>query len=140
MNKWKEYICVVFFGGAGYSTLEIFWRGYTHWTMALTGGAGLLCIYGMAALLQECGFFQKCLVGCLMLTTLELAVGTVVNLRLGWHVWDYSSQPWNLFGQICPLYCLFWFFLCMLLVPLCAWLRAFLRRPPPKTLSAAEAE
>jgi|GEM_PF-3890739 len=29
----------VFLSGGGiYSALEILWRGYTHWTMAVTGG------------------------------------------------------------------------------------------------------
>lgn len=140
MEKWKEFVSVAMCGGVGYAGLEICWRGYTHWTMALTGGVGLLCIYIMAELLRECSFIQKCLIGCLLLTTLELAVGAVVNLRMGWHVWDYSSQPGNLLGQICPLYSIYWFFLCMLLLPLCAWLRGMLRRPQSAALSPAEAE
>lgn len=140
MEKSKEYFFVALFGGVGYGTLEICWRGYTHWTMALTGGVGLLCVYIMAGLLQKCGFWQKCIVGCLLLTTLELAVGAVVNLRMGWHVWDYSGQPGNLLGQICPLYTIYWFLLCMVLMPLCTWMRAVLRRPPPKPFAPAEAE
>lgn len=140
MDKWKEYFCVVLCGALGYSTLEICWRGYTHWTMALTGGVGLLCVYIMSGLLEGCGFLQKCLIGCLLLTTLELSVGALVNLRMGWRVWDYSSQPGNLLGQICPLYSIFWFFLCMLLIPLCTWLRCALRRPPSKSFSPIEVE
>ena len=29
-------------GAAGYAALELLWRGRTHWTMALTGGAVLV--------------------------------------------------------------------------------------------------
>ena len=38
----------------------------------------------------------------------ELAAGVAVNLVLGWHVWDYSAQPLNLFGQICPRFSFYW--------------------------------
>jgi len=132
--KLKEYFLVPLFGGIGYSTLEILWRGYTHWTMALTGGIGLLVLYIVAGLTQW-GFWKKCFNSCLCLTCLELMVGTVVNLYMNWHVWDYSDQPGNLFGQICPLYTVFWFFLCLLLVPVCSWIRLFLY-PPRKPLPA----
>lgn len=36
-----------FFGGLLYSFIEILWRGHTHWTMGLTGGAALLGIYAV---------------------------------------------------------------------------------------------
>lgn len=132
MNKIREYTLVAIFGAAGYFLLEIFWRGYSHWTMALAGGVGLAGIYFMDAMLRSCGLFQKCAVGCILLTGLELAAGVVVNLVLGWHVWDYSRQPGNLLGQICPLYSLYWFLLCLALIPLCGWIRRELSVRPSR--------
>ncbi|MEI3504505.1 MAG: hypothetical protein V8Q42_12985 [Anaerovoracaceae bacterium] len=32
-------------GATGYSVIEYLFRGYTHWSMALTGGACLLVFY-----------------------------------------------------------------------------------------------
>lgn len=126
MAKWKEYFYIMLCGGAGYSLLEILWRGYTHWTMTLTGGAALLCIYAMLDFFSQGTLLQKCLLGSVMITTLELMVGTLVNLYFEWHVWDYSTMPWNFFGQICLQYTAYWFLLCLLLVPLCPLLRRFL--------------
>lgn len=42
-------------------------------------------------------------------TTVEYFTGVLVNLRLGWNVWNYADRPLNVLGQICPLYSLFWF-------------------------------
>ena len=31
----------------------------------------------------------------------EFITGIIVNKWLGWGVWDYSDEPFHLFGQIC---------------------------------------
>ena len=46
----------------------------------------------------------------------ELFTGCIVNLWLGWGVWDYSSLPMNLRGQICLPYCLLFLPLCLLAI------------------------
>ncbi len=94
-------------GAAGYSCCEIIWRGHTHWTMTLTGG---LCLLGIHLINQNSrgGFLRKTLEGTALITGLEFAVGCIVNRMLGWGVWDYSSLPLNIMGQICPQYILLW--------------------------------
>lgn len=47
-----------------------------------------------------------------LITAAEFATGLVVNLLLGWQVWDYSAEPANLLGQICLRYSFYWFCLC----------------------------
>ena len=47
----------------------------------------------------------------LVVTVLELIAGLIVNIGLGWGVWDYSRTPYNFYGQICLLYTNLWFFL-----------------------------
>jgi len=37
----------------------------------------------------------------------------LVNMRLGWGVWDYSEMPGNVLGQICPTFSAIWFVLCL---------------------------
>ena len=107
----REYLLVFGVGGIGYSAIEILWRGRTHWTMALTGGACLSGLYAMAK--KESGPMWKfCLHGSCLITAAEFAVGLIVNRKLKWNVWDYSKVPLNLMGQICPLYSFFWFLLC----------------------------
>lgn len=50
----------------------------------------------------------KCVVGSAVITTVEFAVGMVVNVKLKLNVWDYTNMRFNLFGQICPFYSLLW--------------------------------
>lgn len=123
MRKSLEYGVVYTVGAAGYTLVEIMWRGYSHWTMALTGGACLALIYLNESKHHTEPLWKRCLVGSLIITNLEFAVGFVVNMLLHWHVWDYSNQALNLFGQVCVLYSVLWFLLCVPAAKLCAALR-----------------
>ena len=117
-----EFLFVYVLGALGYGTLEMLWRGRTHWTMLLTGGLCFLLIYLCAARLHA-ALWQKCLLSAAMVTTAELLVGLLVNRVLGWGVWDYSALPMNLGGQICLLYSLYWLALSLPAVLLCTRLR-----------------
>lgn len=103
-------------GATGYSTIEYIFRGYTHWSMALTGGACLLAFYYYAKDHKQSSMLAKAAVGACIITAYEFCVGAVVNLWYGWHVWDYSAQPGNILGQICPLFTFAWFAICMALL------------------------
>ncbi len=105
-------------GGVGYAALEIFWRGYTHWTMMLTGGLVFLGLELLDCRLSRYGVVPSCLAGAAWVTLTELLVGLCVNRALSMQVWDYSDEWGNLFGQICPRYMVFWFLLCGLAMPL----------------------
>lgn len=110
-------------GALGYALLELLWRGYTHWTMVVTGGVCFLIIYKTNLKLNKKSILLKSFIGAGVVTSIELIVGSIVNLELKWNVWDYSSQPLNFLGQICALYSLFWFALCFPLSPLCKLIR-----------------
>lgn len=43
-----------------------------------------------------------------MSTVLEFFTGVLVNIILGWNVWDYSNLKWNLCSQIAPQFVLLW--------------------------------
>ncbi|NLB80074.1 MAG: hypothetical protein GX800_00320 [Clostridiaceae bacterium] len=118
-KKIKEIILIYFIGATGYALLEILWRGYTHWTMAVTGGLCFLIIYKADTKLANRNIITKCTIYALIVTCAELIVGTVVNLRLKWNVWDYSSLPYNYLGQICIVYSALWFALGFPLSSLC---------------------
>jgi uncharacterized membrane protein len=45
-------------------------------------------------------FQWQCLIGAFIITVLEFISGYIVNIKLGWNVWDYSDRPFNLMGQI----------------------------------------
>lgn len=105
-------ILIFILGGAAYGLLETLFRGYTHWTMVLTGGACVLTIYVLSDRLLSMNLISAAMGGALIITAYEFFVGIIVNLRLEWNVWDYSSIPGNVLGQICPMFTLAWFILC----------------------------
>lgn len=102
-----EFFSIFIFGGIGYGSLELAWRGYTHWTMLLTGGLCCVLIQLLSTRMREC-LWKTWIMCAAAITTVEFVVGCVVNLKLGWNVWDYSSARGNLMGQICPQFFLCW--------------------------------
>lgn len=106
------------FGAIAYGLVEVIVRGYTHWTMLLAGGA-VMALFCHINKTESLNIFLKCLIGAFVITSIELAFGLVVNIRLGWNVWDYSDKPFNLFGQICPYFSIGWFFISILGFRLC---------------------
>ena len=107
MRIWQNLI-IGAAGGLLYVCVELLYRGRSHLSMFLVGGVcfwaiGMLdrAVPGMQLLLQA-------LTGAALITALELGSGLIVNVRLGLHVWDYSSCPMNYMGQICLPYSLLW--------------------------------
>ena len=127
-RKLREYSAVYLTGSLGYSLIELLWRGFTHWTMALTGGVCFLLLYLVNRRHPHENLLVKCLRGTYLITAIEFMVGCVVNLLLDWKVWDYSQSFGNIMGQICPLYSLLWFFLCIHVYHLAGKLHRLLRR------------
>lgn len=112
-------------GGMAYTWIEILWRGYTHWTMFLLGGM----LFAILGLLNEYHIpwhwclLRQGIVGACIITAFEFVTGCVVNLWLGWAVWDYSELPFNLYGQICLYFFLLWILLSMVGIVLDDWIR-----------------
>ena len=111
MNKAKEFIIVFLFGGIIYALIEVMARGFTHWTMFITGGLVFYSLYLIFNYIGKGHLILKCAIGCAIITSAEYLIGAIVNLKFNMNVWDYSDKPFNLFGQICLLYSLGWFFL-----------------------------
>ena len=95
-----------------YSLVEIVLRGYTHWTMCLTGGFVMTILYAINCR-RTMTLMKSCALGSLLITMIELAVGIFDNIIMHWNVWDYSNMPFNFLGQICIPFSAFWFVLCI---------------------------
>ena len=104
MNKLKiitKYLLLGIIGSIIYMSLEILWRGYTHWTMGILGGICFICLGLINELLSwETPLVLQMLIGGTIITILEFITGCIVNLWLEWNIWDYSKLPYNLLGQI----------------------------------------
>lgn len=122
MIKFCEYGFVFLMGAWGYSIIELLWRHYTHWSMAVTGGICLMILYGIHVTVRRGNRVRKAVFAALSITAIEFAVGMLVNRTLGWHVWDYSENFGNILGQVCPLYTVLWFFLSFPVFWICEWI------------------
>lgn len=111
-------------GGILYAAIEVLWRGYTHWTMAILGGFCFVICGGLNEWLSwDTPLWIQALICCLAITVAELVAGLILNLWLGLGIWDYSGLPYNLAGQICLGYSCLWYLLSILAIILDDWLR-----------------
>ena len=112
-------------GTCAYPTLEMIWRGRTHYSMALAGGIclvliGRICCGKMA----ESALALRCIAASCIITLVEFFTGLIFNSLLGLNVWDYSNMPLNVLGQVCLPYSLLW---CALALPAMALCEAYQR-------------
>lgn len=112
-----------FIGGTGYGLIEILWRGKTHWSMVLTGGACFIALYKLFEKTSKFPMRIKCVTGGAVITGFELVSGCIFNKLLKLNVWDYSKNFMNFKGQICPLYSFLWTMLCIPVSALCKKMR-----------------
>lgn len=127
LKRVKEDTMLFSVGGLAYGIIEILWRHRTHWTMIITGGICFLSLFRIFLKFDKIKTIFKCLIGSGVITAVELVVGCIVNLQLKMDVWDYSSIPLNLWGQICPLYSILWGFLTLPILFVCNKMQKILK-------------
>lgn len=111
MKKFIKYLTLFIVGAVIYTSIEIMWRGFTHWSMAIAGGLSLIFLYTLNIKFSYLPLVLRCIFGSYIITLIEFVTGCLVNLTYNMNVWDYYDQPFNILGQICPLFTLFWFVL-----------------------------
>ena len=110
MKKLLKLGCLFLIGGAIYILIELVYRGYSHWTMFLLGGLCFVLIGGVNEYIPwEMPLWLQAGIGAVIITALEFICGCIVNLALGWNVWDYSNTPLNILGQVCLPFAIIWF-------------------------------
>lgn len=91
-------------GGAAYVGLELLWRGRSHSSMFLAGGACFLLLGKLRRMPLHPA--AKAVAGAGVITAVELGTGLLANRS--YQIWDYRQMPANLGGQICLPYSLLW--------------------------------
>lgn len=119
-----KLVLLFVFGGLMYMGVEILFRGYTHFSMFLVGGLCFVLVGGINEKLPwNMAFVSQMMIASVLVTLVEFVAGVILNLMLGLGVWDYSSLPYNLFGQISLIFSVGWFFLSAIGILLDDWLR-----------------
>ena len=107
-----KYAFLFGIGGFVYALIEILFRGYTDWTMVIFGGVCFIAIGLINEFLSwDTPLIVQGVIGSVIITTLEYITGCIVNIHLGWNVWDYSDVLFNVRGQICLEFSILWIFI-----------------------------
>ena len=119
-----KVVLLFVFGGLMYMGVEILFRGYTHFSMFFVGGLCFVLVGGINEKLPwNMAFVSQMMIASLLVTSVEFFAGVILNLLLGLGVWDYSTLPYNLLGQISLIFSVGWFFLSAIGILLDDWLR-----------------
>ena len=119
MNKYSNFffkeLILFLIGGNSYCSIEILWRGHSHWSMFILG-ATCFIYAGLQNERTEWNYplWKQILKVELFVLVGEFCTGCIVNILLGWYIWDYSTLPFNILGQVCLPYAILW-------IPLCAF-------------------
>ena len=103
--KWIEKSAMFFLGGVGYVSMELLWRGWSHFSMFLAGGSCFLLL-GRLDKVKKLPLWCRGVLGSLIITAVELITGLIFNRSF--QVWDYRETPLNFLGQICLPFTLMW--------------------------------
>lgn len=111
MRRLAKPLVLIWTGGLSYVLIEFMWRGYSHWTMFFVGGVAFWMIGCINEYIDwDMPLWKQMAIGSLIITCLEFISGFLINIVLGWQVWDYSDLPFNVLGQICLPFSIIWFF------------------------------
>lgn len=127
MRKIIKPFILITIGGLIYTSIEMLYRGYSHWTMFLVGGLAFYMIGCINEYIQwSMPLYKQMAIGMSIITCLEFVTGFIVNIILKWNVWDYSNVPFNVLGQICLPFCAIWYFLSLVGIILDDYIRYWL--------------
>ncbi|HCR84054.1 MAG TPA: hypothetical protein DIW07_11745, partial [Lachnospiraceae bacterium] len=86
-----------------------------HWSMFVLGGACMVFFAQQGLWMKWKDPLWLQVIRCaVFVTAAEFITGIIVNKWLGWDVWDYSDQIFQLFGQICVPFIILFSGLCVL--------------------------
>ena len=112
LNIVLEYFTLFLIGGVTYYFIEVLYRGYSHFSMIIVGG---LCFILVGSINQfskrDIPLLLQMLLSVLIIDTVELISGIIINRILLLNVWDYSYMSYNFLGQISLRSSVTWFFL-----------------------------
>ena len=117
MKKGRHLAELFCLGGTGYALIEILWRGFTHWSMFVTGGLVFIGLGIIEENMQDKKLPLRWVTGTIFVTLAEFFVGVIVNISFKLNVWDYSEEWGNILGQVCIRYSLYWFLICVVAMP-----------------------
>lgn len=122
-----KYLILGNIGGIVYVFIELLYRGFSHWTMYIVAAISFILIGLINEYISwDMKLWKQMLIGACIVTFMEFISGYIINIKLGWQVWDYSNLPFNIMGQICLLFSIIWFFISLVAIVVDDYLRYWL--------------
>ena len=126
LERFGKLLLLWFLLGEQYFVLEALYRFVfkggerAHISMLAVGG---LCCVAVGAINQIPRFYKlhvrvQALIGTIITLIIELIAGLILNVWLGFAIWDYTDLWGNIYGQVSIAFALIWFFL----MPFAIWL------------------
>ena len=117
-----EYGILWVLGGTFYYTFELLFRGFSHPSMFILGGICMMFFAMQGRAVHWKDPIWKQVIRCTIFVLAgEFITGLIVNKWLNLAVWDYSEQPFQLFGQICLPFALLFSVLCTIGIVFCGY-------------------
>lgn len=126
MREFKRDLIIFIVFGLTYVICEIVWRGHSYFSMFLLGGLCGLIIGHLDEWSPKMNIIIQMIISSMIVVTLEFLFGYILNIKLGLELWDYSNQPFNILGQVCPQFAFLWFLLSYLAIKIDNKLRSIL--------------
>lgn len=134
MKRVSESLFLWALGGCIYYSFEMVFRGFSHWSMFVLGGLCMWFCWFQGFRVQWDMPLWRQVIRCMFFVTVcEFITGLIVNIALGWAVWDYTDQPFQLYGQICLPFMIIFSGMCTLGIFLGGYLIHWLYREPKPT-------
>jgi len=122
-----KYIILGGIGGFTYVIIELLYRGQSHWTMFIVSAIAFIFIGLINEFISwNMELWKQMLIGSGIVTALKFISGYILNIKLGWHIWDYSNVPFNIMGQVCLPFTIAWFFISLIAIVADDYLRYWL--------------
>lgn len=122
-----KYLILGSIGGAIYIVIELLYRCYTHWSMFCVAFFAFILIGLINEFISwNMSLWKQMLIGSGIVTVLEFISGYILNIKLGWHIWNYSNVPFNVMGQICLPFSIAWVFISLIAIVADDYLRYWL--------------
>lgn len=126
MKYFLKYLVLLLIGGSIYCMIEVLARGFSHWTMFLVGSMCFILIGIINEITPKMPLIRQMFLSAIIITVIEFVSGCILNLFLGWNIWDYSDEFGNILGQICVKHSIYWFLLSSIGIVLDDCIRYFL--------------
>ena len=131
MKKLSEYLFLWAVGGSLYYGFELFFRGYSHWSMFVLGGICFVFFDIQGKMLKWQDPMWRQVLRCVVfVTSMEFITGIIVNKWCHLNVWDYTGLPFHIFGQICLPFMIIFSGLCTIGIVLSGYLSYWLYDGP----------